>query len=586
MRVREFLLLWCVLLASGSLHAKPSKTSAATISNNDVLLGALIGEIGETFQNLKSGENEPLYYLSYRVSDGVWFVDSASFGALETSPVTAPNEGEVETGRARHLYVSARVGSKELDNTHKVRDDYSFDRFHERSSLPIENDPAAIKVSLWKETDRAYQLAAKRLIQVQANRQVKVKERDNANDFSQESPHVYLGEVAPSLASQIDRREWQNRIRRLSAIFKDHPLILNSQVSLQGGSWTHYFVDTEGSKIREPRFFLRLMLGGTVKTDDGMDLYLYDEADAFSASELPSDAELEARIHKLIARLEALRIAPIIEPYVGPAIMTSRAAAVFFHEIFGHRVEGHRQKDEDEGRTFSQKVGQAVVPKFISVYDDPTLQRFGSLPLYGHYLFDDEGIPAQRVTLIKNGILEGFLMGRSPISEFPHSNGHGRAQPGLAPVSRQGNLLVKSTRRISFAELRSRLIAQVKKQKKPYGLIFHDISGGFTTTRTGEIPQAFKVIPLVVTRVFTDGRPDELVRGGDLVGTPLQSLEKILATGNDDQVFNGFCGAESGFVPVSATSPSLLLAEIEVERAAKNHDRPPLLSAPKLMESP
>jgi hypothetical protein len=341
-----------------------------------------------------------------------------------------------------------------------------------------------------------------------------------------------------------------------------------------------YFVDSEGARVREGRFYARVMIAGAVKADDGMDLDLYDSFEAKSPDQLPSEAQVEEHIRALITRLEALRVAKVVEPYSGPAIISNRAAAVFFHEIFGHRVEGHRQKDEDEGHTFTRKVGQQVLPEFLSVVDDPTRATYGKTYLNGYYQFDDEGVPAQSAKLVENGVLKGFLLGRSPIDGFPRSNGHGRAQPGMQPVARQGNLIVESSKSMPFAKLRELLIEEAKRRGKPYGLIFDDIAGGFTFTRAGSLPQAFKVMPLIVTRVFADGRPDELVRGVDIVGTPLTSFEKILATGDDPAVFNGYCGAESGFVPVSGVAPSLLVAEIEVERRAKGHERPPLLPPP------
>ena len=348
---------------------------------------------------------------------------------------------------------------------------------------------------------------------------------------------------------------------------------------------THYFVDSEGGKLREPRFFARLGVWGSVRADDGMELDFYDAIEATSPDALPSEAEFEKRVARAIEKLEALRAAPAIEPYVGPAIITHRAAGVFFHEIFGHRIEGHRQKDADEGKTFTRKVGQLIVPDFISVTDDPTRARWGELPLNGFYLFDEEGQPAQKVNLVEKGVLRSFLQGRSPIKGFPASNGHGRAQPGLSPVARQGNLIIESTKQLPPDQLRAMLLAEVKKRGKPYGLVFEEISGGFTNTRAGGAPQAFKVIPQIVYRVYADGRPDELVRGVDLVGTPIASFERILATGDDAKVFNGFCGAESGWVPVSAIAPSLLISDLEVERKAKGHERAPLLAPPPLTDA-
>jgi len=571
---RTAVLAAALLLPLGALAAAPPPKTA----DNDPLLAALTEELGRSFKSLQAkrdaGKGEGLYYLSYRLNDGQWFQETASYGALENA---APSDDPL-AGRARFLDVSARVGTRAMDNTHQVRDELSFDgREGSGAYLPIEDDLPALKVGIWRATDAAYKGAVKQFIKVRANRAVKVEEEDKADDFSEEKPQVHVG--ARETAT-VDRKAWRDRLKRLSAIFKEHPKILRSSVGIQGGTTTMYFVDSEGAKVREGRYYARVMIAGAVKADDGMDLDLYDSFEAKSPDQLPSEAQAEEHIRALIARLEALRVAKVVEPYSGPAIISNRAAAVFFHEIFGHRVEGHRQKDEDEGHTFTRKVGQQVLPEFLSVVDDPTRATFGKTYLNGYYQFDDEGVPAQRATLVDRGVLKGFLLGRSPINGFPRSNGHGRAQPGLQPVARQGNLIVESSKAVPFQKLRELLIAEAKRQGKPYGLIFDDIAGGFTFTRAGSLPQAFKVMPLVVTRVFADGRPDELVRGVDIVGTPLTSFEKILATGDDPAVFNGYCGAESGFVPVSGVAPSLLVAEIEVERRAKGHERPPLLPPP------
>ena len=274
-----------------------------------------------------------------------------------------------------------------------------------------------------------------------------------------------------------------------------------------------------------------------------------------------------------------LRKAPVIEPFTGPAILSGRASGVFFHEIFGHRIEGHRQKEEDSGQTFTKQVNKPILPDFISVYDDPTLKVLANTDLNGYYQFDDEGVKAQRVPIVENGILKNFLMSRSPIKGFPMSNGHGRKQPGMRAVGRQGNLVVQVSKTVPEAKLRELLIAECKKQDKPYGLIFKDISGGFTTTGRSA-PQAFQVTPVMVYRVYADGRPDELVRGVDLIGTPLTSFSKIVAASDTTEVFNGVCGAESGWVPVSAVSPSILTTQIEVQKKPKSNERLPILPPP------
>lgn len=222
------------------------------------------------------------------------------------------------------------------------------------------------------------------------------------------------------------------------------------------------------------------------------------------------------------------------------------------------------------------------MPAFMRVYDDPTLRRVEGIELNGHYLFDDEGVPAQRADLVVDGVLRTFLMSRSPTRGITRSNGHGRREMGRPIVARQGNLIVDPSVRVPVPELKSRLLAEVRRQRAPYGLRFREVEGGYTTTDR-DSPQAFKVLPVVVYRVYPDGR-EELVRGVDLEGTPLTSLSTILAAGDDFEVFNGHCGAESGWVPVSAASPSLLVEKIEVTRKPKDQGRPPILPPPPAAE--
>jgi predicted Zn-dependent protease len=310
-----------------------------------------------------------------------------------------------------------------------------------------------------------------------------------------------------------------------------------------------------------------------------MNLFRARTFEAETVEELPTQAEMEAAIQELGKSLEALRKAPVTEPFDGPAILSGRAAAVFFHEVLGHRLEGQRQRGNEEGQTFTREVGKDVLPSFLSVADDPTLTRFENTWLSGHYEYDDEGQQARRVDLIQDGVLKTFLMSRLPIARFANSNGHGRASAGRVPTGRQGNLIVTSTKTETEAALRAQLVDEAKKQGKPYGLYFEDISSGFAVTQRSS-PQAFQVIPLVVWRVWVDGRPDELVRGVSIVGTPLAAMKSILATSDKREVFNGECGAESGTVPVSAVAPAILVSEMETQRQPQGTARPPIVPIP------
>jgi predicted Zn-dependent protease len=343
---------------------------------------------------------------------------------------------------------------------------------------------------------------------------------------------------------------------------------------------TDYFASSEGSQVVTPHQAARLVVFAVTRADDGMDLFRDQTFEAETTDGLPAQAAMEAAIRELGKSLEALRKAPVTEPFDGPAILSGRAAAVFFHEVLGHRLEGQRQRGDEEGQTFTKDIGKEVLPSFLSVSDDPTRTKFGDTWLSGSYLYDDEGEKARKVNLIDDGVLKTFLMSRLPIASFADSNGHGRAQTGRMPTGRQGNLIVTSTNMKPEAELRKQLIAEAQKQGKAFGLFFEDISSGFAVT-TRSSPQAFQVIPLVVYRVYVDGRPDELVRGVSIVGTPQAALKRILETGDKYDVFNGECGAESGTVPVSAVAPAMLVSEIETQKQAQGTARPPILPKPQ-----
>jgi predicted Zn-dependent protease len=531
-----------------------------------VLLDAMTTELNRAFTSLgKQGDAKqlPPYFLSYSVSDASSVTIGAQFGALVSSA----------SNHLRVADVQVRIGEPKLDNTHGAHRSSAVNS----ATLPLADDREALSRSLWLATNTGYGKALENYLRVKTEAEVRAKEEDSSPDFSQEAPQVYLGKPAPQVV--IDRAAWEQRVRALSLLFRDYPDVNMNMVMLVAQNETDYFVSSEGSRVVAPHVQARVVVLGMTRADDGMDLFRVQTFEAETADGLPAQAELEAAVRKLGNSLEALRKAPVTEPFDGPAILSGRAAAVFFHEVLGHRLEGQRQRGDEEGQTFTKEVGKEVLPTFISVADDPTLTTFGKTWLGGNYQFDDEGQKAQRVPLIQDGVLKTFLMSRLPIASFANSNGHGRAQTGKMPTGRQGNLIVTSTKSVSEAKLRKQLIEEAEKQGKPYGLFFEDISSGFTLTQR-RLPQAFEVVPLVVWRVYVDGRPDELVRGVNIVGTPLAAMKKILVTGDKSEVFNGECGAESGTVPVSAVAPAMLVSEMETQRQPQGTARPPILPIP------
>jgi predicted Zn-dependent protease len=555
----------CGVLAGFAFAASLPATAAAQQAT-PVLLDAMTTELNRAFTSLgKQGDDKqlPPYFLSYEVSDETEVGIQAQFGALVTS----------SQAHIRVAGVQVRIGAPGLDNTHGTHRASAVTT----TELPLNDDREALARSLWQATNSGYGKALDNYLRVKTEAEVRAKEEDSSPDFSQEKPQVFLGKPAPPV--MVDRAAWEQRVKSLSRVFREFPDVYRGRVMLTALNDTDYFSSSEGSRLAQPYMQARLVVFAMTRADDGMDLYRYQTFEAETVEGLPAQAEMEAAVRELGKSLEALRKAPLTEPYNGPAILSGRAAAVFFHEVLGHRLEGQRQRGDDEGQTFTKQVGQEVLPTFLSVADDPTATKFGATWLNGRYEYDDEGQKAQRVELIQDGVLKNFLMSRMPITNFGASNGHGRAQTGKMPTGRQGNLIVTSTKTEPEADLRKQLIEEAKKQGKAYGLYFEDISSGFTLTQR-YTPQVFEVIPLVVWRVYVDGRPDELVRGVSIVGTPLAAMKSILATGDKSEIFNGECGAESGTIPVSAVAPAMLVSAMETQKEAQGTARPPILPIP------
>jgi TldD protein len=536
--------------------------------SNTALVDVLDSELHRAMDSLGNTATDATqqpkpYFLSYAVSDSDSVVISAQFGAITGS----------RESRRRIADVQVRVGTPGEDNTHGDHRNSALSTV----PLPLTDDRDAIDRSLWYATNRGYAKALDGYLKVKTEQQVRAKEEDASADFSSEKAVTALLPSPPAL--DIDRGAWETRLRELSAIFKQYPDVFSNNVALEASTETDYFVSSEGAKVATPNHVARLVIVARTRAADGMDLFRDATFEAVDVAHLPDQKTLTDTTIALAKNLEALRDAPVTEPFNGPAILSGRASAVFFHEVLGHRLEGQRQRGDDEGQTFTKLLGKPILPSFLSVSDDPTLSEFHGTSLSGHYSYDDEGQQARRVDLIKDGVLDTFLMSRLPIASFSSSNGHGRAEVGHMPTGRQGNLIVTSSKTVSDAELRDMLKAEAKKQGKPYGLYFEDISSGFAVT-TRRSPQAFQVIPLVVYRVYVDGRPDELVRGVSIVGTPQAALNRILATNDKQDVFNGICGAESGSIPVSAVAPAMLVSEIETQRQAQGTARPPILPPP------
>ena len=536
---------------------------ALPAAEKPAVLIALSTELARSMEVL--GElPEPPYFLSYEVTEQDAAAASASFGTLTYS----------YQRRSRFLDVDLRVGDYELDNTRPIRSARQRTR-RTYTRIPIEDDVDAIRSVVWNQTDMSYKQALQQLTKVRTDVAVKVDAEDQSADFSREEAQRNAAQPA---ALAADVADWEAKVKRYTAPFAAYGDIYRANAGLSATVETRWFVNSEGAEIQTSETRYRLSISAQTKADDGMTLPRYESFSAFSIDGLPDDDTVLATVERMIADLRALRDAPVVDPYTGPAILSGRASGVFFHEILGHRAEGHRQKRVDDGQTFKKKIDEQILPAGFTVSFDPTRRAIVDTDLVGAYEYDNQGVRAQRVDVVQDGVFKRFLMSRTPIEGFSNSNGHGRKQTGYQTVSRQSNLIVEVAEPLTREALKERLMAMLKEQDKPFGLLFDDIQGGVTTTGRS-MPNAFNVQPILVYRIYPDGR-EELVRGVDLIGTPLTTLSHVTAADDQLAVFNGICGAESGGVPVSAVSPAILVSQIEVQKKRKSQERTPILPPP------
>ena len=560
-RVKHLLLVCLALIvATPCVHAE-----------EDALLDAMATELGRGMSGLRIDGYDNPYFGAARMTDHARLDISAKLGAL------FPGRSDKE--QVRQLYVELRVGDYDFDN--HSNPDFSFNTympdFTPSGVGPSEDDPGTVRHAIWLMADARYKESLSTFNRLRGERVYAHEARSMLLGFARVEPIVAL-EPLPEKKPH-DAKRWKETMKAVSSVFLDYPQVFDSAAHFKATRVVERVVTAEGARVRQLNTYFEIHVTGVTRASDGMliehGLHQYSR----DGEDLPTRDELITRTRELAAQLMALREAPVLQPFTGPAILSPLATGVFFHETIGHRLEGERQNKEFEGKTFKEKVGERILPTFISVYDDPTVASFEGTPLFGHYRYDQEGIPSERTSLIDAGVLEGFLMSRQTIEGATRSNGHGRAAGGTKPMSRMGNLFITSSRSVPMRALKQRLREEARRQGKDYGLIIEQIKGGDTNTSNWGY-QAFRGVPSIMWKVDVETGEESLVRGVEIVGTPLISLNRVLATSEESGVFNGHCGAESGYVPVSAIAPATLFEEIELQRSPEKKERGLLLSAP------
>ncbi|WP_404800936.1 TldD/PmbA family protein [Anaeromyxobacter oryzae] len=559
---------------AGSAALVAPASPAAPADDRLATLDAMRAELARSMERLRLKGYEAPYFLSYQVVDVSKQDLTGRYGAIFDD----------HPRRDRNLLVDLRVGSYAFDSSGPEEativigggggDDGPT--WYAPKDAPVDGDVTALRNALWLATDERYKEALSAYFKKKSKAVYREEEPDRAPSFSREAPVHHVDAPRPF---PFDRERWQGIIRETTAAFRDHPQVFDSQVRVTAEKQVRWFASSEGSALVTEQTIYGVHVQAVARAPDGQLLEDGRDFYARSEAELPPPDALRAAAEAVIRELEALRSAPAIDPYTGPAILEPEATGVLFHEAVGHRLEGERMDDDQEGQTYKGQIGQVVLPTFLTIVDDPTLDQVGGVALNGTYAFDEQGVPAKRTVLVRDGKLESYLLSRKPVKPFERSNGHGRAQANRQPMARMSNLVVESRKRVSSEELKRMLMAEARRQGKPFGLVIRDITGGNTNTMSYGY-QAFKGTPRLVYRVDAKTGKEELVRGVELIGTPLTSINKVLATGDWSRVFNGYCGAESGYVPVSTIAPEALIGELELQRVTKANERSPILPAP------
>ena len=569
--MRSLCAIVLLLTACGHAHSAPPPSPAL-----DPILEAIGSELERSTavprkRNERAGLRldgyEAPYFVAFRVKESSRVQLAAKNGSLVVD----------ELGRTRKAAADVRVGSYAFDNSNDPDLDWvDSDVYQPSNVLPLEDEVAPLRHTLWLLADFRYKQALASYLKLKGEGVYRLADPSRGPSFSAAPPII---RVEPVPVATFDRQLWLDRVRQLSARLALHPQLFDTEVSFEVTLDTRWLGTSEGTRLRDARLLYLLRATAWVQAEDGVLLEHTFHAYAPTEAALPSLPELERGIDDLAKMLIALRTAPVLEPFTGPALLEPTATGVLFHEILGHRLEGHRHDDQDDGQTFARYLNQPILPPFLSLVDDPTLPALAQVPLNGHYAFDEEGVAAERVILVERGVLKGFLNARRPGPGANRSNGHGRAAGVQRPVARQANLQVIAHDTVTRARLRDMLLEEVRRQGKPFGLIIRDLAGGQTNT-SGYGYQAFKGEARAVYKVDAVTGEETLVRGVDLVGTPLTTIGKILAASDELGVFNGFCGAESGMVPVSASAPATLFSEVELQRSIRPRTRPPVLPNP------
>lgn len=519
----------------------------------DPVLQAMTEELDRSKSGLKLDQVATPYYIEYRVTDLDEAVAEATFGALNWNA----------RNRIRVLRVVVRIGNYKQDS-------YFGQGEGTVSLLPVDDGILPLRHAIWLTTDRAYKAAAEALTAKQA--QLKQFTIDQpVDDFAHADP---VHSIAPLAKLAGDFSSWTAALENASSFYTEDSQIEEFDSSLHFSAVNQYFVNSEGTVVRSGKTFYELRSHCGTQAADGMSLGRTTSYAKTRLTDLPSADQFVKRAAEVATSLRPFREAPVIEEeYRGPVLFSAHAGSVVFAKLVGENVLGQKPALGKSGRTtgaFSTNYKTRVLPEFFSIEDDPTASSYAGHELLGAYDVDDEGVPAQKVQLVEKGVLTNYLLGRTPIRDFPSSNGHARARtPSNRPVPSLGNLIVRSSEPLSPDDLKNKFLEMCRQRDLPY------------CYRVETVMSVSRLEPNLLYRIYTKDEHEELVRGavfGDLDTRAIRG--DLIAAGGDVFVESSLSEA-----PHSIAAPSLLFDELEIKRASINNEKLPEYPPPTLAHS-
>lgn len=510
------------------------------------------------------------YYCSFLLKDVHWFNTWASCGSI----------GRSKTDRTRNVYCDVRVGSYEYDQVsdggvHELDDDLESNT---HCSVPVDDkDYDGLRFSVWKLLEAKFREALADYNQKEASRISTVDPNGGLKSFTRakRASYKHLARL-----DTLNHDEWSKFCKRASLWLSELPKLTGSWVEFDVSQETRLLVSTEGTVVAQNSQVFSLTANIHKLTKEGSRLEQDLVINCGSIDELPDLTTFKRLMIEKYEILMRVVRAKKIHAFSGPVLLYPGPAGLLFHEAVGHRLEGSRLLASGEGQTFKDQEGKQIFKLPITVRDNPLMREFNGTRCIGSYTYDDEGSKGSNTVMIEDGVLKNFLSTRAALRKGRHqSNGHARTRDQQRPISRMAVTIVEGKNGLPLDKLKARLIQEIKRQKKPFGMIVYETNGGETDTSNYDF-QAFSGDIAYATLIYPNGR-EVAVRGVNFVGTPLQSLSNIVAVGDEQQLDNGFCGAESGLIPISTISPAVLVSTLELQGKEEELVTPHILQRPK-----